>query len=157
DEVRALRVVQYSSDIIKRIQAVLANYAKNSQERDRTFPERLGHFLRTNQPALSEKEILSHMADLEDRRQRLINLGFIDAEQGLSDVTEDDVNKGKEALTTYVGDVREKLKVFDEMAVRVGMLIDIVNERFKYKRLSIDREHGFHLIGRANSTMNLAN
>lgn len=34
-----LRVVQYSVDLIRRIQIILADYAKHSQESDRTFPE----------------------------------------------------------------------------------------------------------------------
>ena len=43
------RVKQYSDDIVKRIQSVLADYAKHSQESDRTFPERLVRFARNRQ------------------------------------------------------------------------------------------------------------
>lgn len=152
---RPLRVVQYSSDLVQRIQSVLASYAKNSQESDRTFPERLVHFLRSHEKTLTEREILSQMSELEQSRQRLINLGFLDTESGLSDLTEEDVNRAREALTIYVGDVRQKLKVFDDMALRVGMLTDIINDRFRYKTLKIDRERGFHLLSRAKSTLGL--
>jgi ABC-type transport system involved in cytochrome c biogenesis ATPase subunit len=154
-EPEVLRVVQYSAELIRRIQVVLANYAKHSQESDRTFPERLVLFLRSQNQALTERAILEQMKVLEESRQRLINLGFLDTEQGLRDLTEDDVNKAREALTIYVGDVRQKLKVFDELAVRVGMLTDVINERFKYKKLSIDREHGFHIRSSAGDTMEL--
>lgn len=160
DEDRAkappLRVVQYSTDLTKRLQAVLADYAKHSQERDRTFPERLVQFLRTHQAALTNREILDQMSALEESRQRLIDLGFLDTERGLSGLTEDDVNRAREALTIYVGDIREKLKVFDDMKLRVGMLTDTVNARYRYKSLKIDRKGGFRLVSDADAPMDLA-
>lgn len=144
-DARSLRVVQYSRDLTRRIHSVLASYAKHSQESDRTFPERLVHFLRNHEPALTEREILAEMGDLEESRQRLINLGFLDTETGLTDLTEEDVRRAREALTIYVKDVREKFRVFADMSKRVGMLTDIINDRFRYKVLTIDREQGFKL------------
>ena len=43
-------------------------------------------------------------------------------------------------------DVQEKLKVFDDIAHRIGSLMDIVNDRFKYKHLRIDRMRGFRVL-----------
>lgn len=65
---------------------------------------------------------------------------------GLTDLAEEDVRRAREALTIYVDDVQEKLKVFDDIAGRIGILMDIVNDRFKYKRLSLDRERGFRVV-----------
>lgn len=127
------------------MKAALADYAKHSQESDRTFPERLVRFVRENQTALQAREIIQRMEELEVKRQRLVSLGFLDSEIGLRDLTEEDVRRAPEALTIYVGDVQEKLEVFDDLAQRVGKLMDIVNERFKYKRLTIHREHGFQV------------
>ena len=110
------------------------------------FPERLVRFARDGRSALEAHEILSQMAELESKRQRLISLGLLDTETGLRGLTEEDVTREQEALTIYVGDVQEKLNVFDDMAHRIGILMDIINDRFKYKRLGIDRERGFRVI-----------
>jgi len=76
----------------------------------------------------------------------LITLGFLDPETGLRDLTEEDVRKAQEALTIYVGDVHQKLGAFDEMAERVGKLIDIINARFEYKRLKFIANVVFALL-----------
>jgi len=149
------RVKQYSDDIVKRIQGILADYAKHSQESDRTFPERLVRFVREKKHALPEREILAQMADLENKRRRLIKLGLLDSESGLRDLTEEDVQRAAEALTIYVGDVQEKLQVFDDMAHRIGSLVDIINDRFEYKRVSIDRARGFRIINNQNQRIQL--
>jgi predicted ATP-binding protein involved in virulence len=140
------RVQQHSGEVVQRIQSVLANYAKHSQERDRTFPERLVRFVQGKQTALLPGDITSRMGELEKKRKRLISLGLLDSETGLQNLSEDDVRKAPEALTIYLGDVEEKLKVFDEIADRIGSFMDIVNGRFMYKRLRIDRAQGFRVL-----------
>lgn len=140
------RVQQYSADLVHRIRSVLADYAKHSQESDRTFPERLVRFVRERQSPLPPRDILDQMTEIENKRRRLISLGLLDSETGLRDLTEDDIRSVPEALTIYVGDIQEKLKAFDDLADRIGSLMDILNDRFKYKRLMIDRQHGFRVI-----------
>jgi predicted ATP-binding protein involved in virulence len=140
------RVKQYSDDLVQRIRFVLADYAKNSQESDRTFPERLVRFVRDSGTALAERQILDQMTELEKKRQRLISLGLLDSESGLRDLAEDDVRRAPEALTIYVRDVQQKLNVFDDLAERIGSLMDTVNNRFKYKQLKINRQSGFQAI-----------
>jgi predicted ATP-binding protein involved in virulence len=151
------RVNQYSQDIVQRIKSALADYAKHSQESDRTFPERLVRFVRDNGHALPERDILDRMVELESKRQRLISLGFLDSESGLRDLTEEDVRRAHEALTIYVSDVQEKLAVFDDLSQRVGKLIDIVNERFKYKNISLHREQGFRVQTDSGNFIDLEN
>jgi predicted ATP-dependent endonuclease of OLD family len=94
---------------------------------------------------MSEGDIIKTMTELETKRQRLISLGFLDSESGLRGLKEEDVRRTSEALTIYVGDVQEKLKVFDDLARRAGKLTDVVNERFHYKRLKIHRQRGFDI------------
>lgn len=150
-----LRVEQYSLDIVQRIKSALADYAKHSQESDRTFPERLVRFVRDRDNAHEPRKILDQMVKLESKRQRLISLGFLDSESGLRDLTEEDVKRAPEALTIYVGDVQQKLAVFDDLSQRVGKLIDIVNERFRYKSLTLHRDQGFRLRTKAGEPIQL--
>ncbi|WP_081601891.1 AAA family ATPase [Paraburkholderia kururiensis] len=150
-----LRVEQYSADIASRIKSVLADYAKHSQESDRTFPERLVRFVRNRVKPLPERDILKQMSELEVKRQRLIELGFLDSESGLRDISEEDVRRSAEALTIYVGDVKEKLAVFDDLSDRVGRLMDTVNLRFKYKKLTLHREAGFRIRTDSNDPIKL--
>ncbi|EXF92571.1 hypothetical protein HK44_011090 [Pseudomonas fluorescens HK44] len=138
-----LRVHQYSADIVTRIKTALADYAKHSQERDRTFPARLVKFVRDEESSLSEKSILASMSEIELKRQRLVALGFLDSETELRDISEEDVRRSAAALTIYVDDIKQKLNVFDVLSDRVGRLMDIVNARFKYKRLTLNRIEGF--------------
>jgi predicted ATPase len=149
------RVEQYSGDIAQRIRLVLAEYGRHSQERDRTFPERLVRFMRERDRALPEGDLLTRMDELENKRKRLMSLGLLDSERGLRDLTEADMSRAPEALTIYVGDVEEKLKVFDDLAQRIGSLIDIVNNRFRYKRLALDRDRGFRVFSDSEQAIQL--
>jgi predicted ATPase len=149
----APRVKQYSEDLVQRIRSVLTDYAKHSQESDRTFPERLVRFLMEDHTGLAEREILAKMEELENKRRRLISLGLLDSESGLRNLTEESLRRAREALTIYVGDVQEKLQVFDDLAHRIGALMDILNERFKYKRLRIDRQQGFRVFNDADDSL----
>jgi predicted ATP-binding protein involved in virulence len=151
----AARVQEYSRDVVVQIKSALADYAKYSQEKDRTFPERLVRFVPDHLTVLPEKDILAKMQDLEKKRQRLISLGFLDSETGLRDLTEEDVRRAQEALTIYVRDTDEKLRVFDELAERVGKLRDIINERFQYKRLTIERNLGFKVVANSGDVVSL--
>lgn len=151
-----LRVDQYSRDIVLKIKSALADYARHSQESDRTFPERLVRFVRSGQHALPERQILDKMTELESKRQRLISLGFLDSETGLRDLSEDDVQRASAALTIYVQDVERKLAVFDDLAERVGKLTDIVSARFMYKAIAIDRERGISIRTDAGDEIGLA-
>jgi predicted ATP-binding protein involved in virulence len=154
-EIPPPRVEQYSGDIAQRIRSVLAEYGRHSQERDRTFPERLVRFMRERDRALSERDILTRMEELENKRKRLMSLGLLESERGLRDLTEADMSRAPEALTIYVGDVEEKLKVFDDLAQRIGSLIDILNNRFRYKRLTLDRDRGFRVISDSDQPIQL--
>jgi hypothetical protein len=139
-------VERFSLDLVEKIRSVLGDYAKHSQARDRSFPERLVRFVRDGQKAYPERKILEMMTELESKRLRLVSLGLLDQEVGLRNLTEDDVRGAPQALSIYVDDMRQKLTVFDYIAQRIGSLMDIINSRFQYKRLSIDRRRGFRVI-----------
>jgi predicted ATPase len=139
------KVEQNSSDLKERINVALADYAKHSQDRDRTFPERLVRSMREGRPPLEAPQLLNRMRTLEQKRQRLVSLGILDSEVGLSDLTEEDVLRASDALTIYVTDVNQKLAAFDDLLRRIGTFRDILNNRLPYKTLIIDRDEGMRL------------
>ena len=150
------RIDQYSADIVQRIKNVRSDYAKVSQERDSTFPERLVHFMRAHNEPFQEADVVAKLADLDRKRQNLIALGFLDKEKVVGSFKEEDVKLAREALTIYVGDVETKLSAFDEMASRTGKLMQIIKRRFQYKKLRISREQGFVVESDAGDRVRLA-
>lgn len=148
-----LRVKQYSKDISSRIEVALADYAKYSQELDRTFPERLVNFLRDGNSPLESKTIISEINHLGTLRKRLINLGLLDSENILNGISEKDVERCAEALTIYINDMKSKLSVFDKIASQLGSLMDIIEHRFKYKQFSLHRTDGFRFTSITGSTI----
>lgn len=138
-----LRVTHFSSEIALRIQTQLGTYAKNSQQLDSTFPARLINFIKDNKEPLRSEQILERLSVLETKRSTLTQIGFLDKEGGLTNLTVEDVLKAREALHIYVQDVEAKLGVFDDLEQRVSLFVEIVNRRFQHKQLSISRERGF--------------
>lgn len=147
------RVEENSADLVQRIQAVLAEYAKHAQDRDRTFPERLVRFAASEE--VDERVLIERMAQLETKRKRLVTLGILDSEAGLGELTEQEVRRAREALTIYVSDVDEKLRVFDDLEQRIGTFRDILNQRLPYKKLVIDREQGVQVISQTGQNIRL--
>jgi energy-coupling factor transporter ATP-binding protein EcfA2 len=136
-------VERYSQDIVTRFGSLLAQYAGRASELDRTFPERL--LLETEKYEPIPKEGLKTRFDaIERQRANLIELGFLDREQGgLRGIPDSLYETQHKVLSVYVSDMEEKLRTFTEMATKVGLLTQIVNERFKHKTLRINRERGF--------------
>jgi predicted ATP-dependent endonuclease of OLD family len=149
------RIEQYSFDLVQRIKNVRSDYAKVTQERDSTFPERLVQFLRKNETALEEGDVVAKLEELDRTRRRLIALGFLDSERVLGSFKEEDARLAREALTIYVDDVQAKLSAFDEMADRAGKLMQIIKRRFQYKELKISREQGFIVASQAGGKVRL--
>lgn len=72
---------------------------------------------------------------------------------GIIDKQDDEViNKSLETLNNpsalsildlYITDNKQKLDVFRDTAQKLNLLLQIINKRFKHKRLFIDKETGF--------------
>jgi predicted ATP-binding protein involved in virulence len=137
-------VEQYSTEIVSRFRAILAKYAAISSELDRTFPERL--LLAGQQTDIVDKKALQdRFAELQLKRARLIDFGFLDDKEGsgLSNIPESLYETRGDVLSVYMRDTQEKLNTFEDMAASVGLFTKIINERFTYKRLKINRDKGF--------------
>ncbi|AKB86184.1 AAA family ATPase [Methanococcoides methylutens] len=135
-------VISYSEELANLMQKKLAEYATLSQSLDRTFPTRM--LKNGEHPETSIEDLKTELKELEQKRKCLIDAGFIDTEEGI-DVDElKDINeKNKNFLQLYIEDVEQKLSVFDEITRRIDLLIRIINCRFLYKKLSVNKKDGF--------------
>jgi ABC-type lipoprotein export system ATPase subunit len=141
-------VATHASDLAKAIQGKLAEYAALSQSLDRTFPVRLveqmqtGPFHSNQTPQVAV--LRQKLTELEEKRKRLQAAGLLDKQEGLGfQVPEEIQESTQRMLPVYVEDVGKKLSVFDGIAAKIDLLKKIVNSRFTFKKMSIDKERGF--------------
>jgi hypothetical protein len=141
-----LSVAIHANDLAKAIQGKLAEYATLSQSLDRTFPGRLVEHMQsaTVYPTDSIAQLREKLNKLEEKRNRLQDAGLLDKQEDLRfQVPEELQEPTQRVLPVYVTDVEKKLGVFDDIAAKIDLLKDIVNSRFSYKKISIDKEKGF--------------
>ncbi|MCI0486403.1 MAG: AAA family ATPase [Blastocatellia bacterium] len=135
-------VVEYSAELAKVIQSKLREYASLSQSLDRTFPARL--VKEEVPPDLTAEDLRSQLSALEERRNELTDAGLLDKEGSgdfqIPETIDDDRTKG--VLSVYIKDVQKKLSVFDEMAAKIDLFKRVINERFKYKEMTISKDSG---------------
>ena len=138
-------VAENARDLARRTGEVMARYAAVSQSLDRSFPQRL---IQTNTLApLSLPDLTRRLDDLEKKRRKLQLIGLL---------TEDDNTRfdppglteaQRAVLTLYVFDSEQKLAVYDEIADRVALLLNIINKKFSAKTLRVDRRRGYFVVG----------
>jgi len=136
----ASSVQTYSEELATAIQQKLAEYATLSQSLDRTFPTRLVKVTNVS----SIEQLRSSLRELETKRSQLITAGFLDKDKD-GDFEElqkiDDSNRN--VLSVYIADVKKKLGVFDELTTKIDLLVNIINSRFLFKKMSIGKKEGF--------------
>lgn len=138
-------VSKYSKELVMAIQSVLAESAELSQKLDSSFPRRV---VRQNgSSALSPEQLRQEINQLEVKRNYLESTGLLDGTQeigfGQTGQIDDEMVR---VLSVYVDDTKQKLAVFDELAMRINLLTKMINDRVLFKTLRIDREEGFVFI-----------
>lgn len=142
NEAQAVRdtVMEYSQQLKQRINTTLAEYGRQAQKLDQTFPQRL---LQQGGPPADAKQIEQDLQDIENKQEKYRQLGLIEEElspvQGLDQLESDPVKLA--AMTVYVTDMKAKLDVLDYLAQRVSLLLGQINEKFTDKRLHINAQH----------------
>ncbi|HSW53685.1 MAG TPA: AAA family ATPase [Ignavibacteriaceae bacterium] len=149
-------VLSYSEELVSAIQEKLSEYGSLSQSLDRTFPTRLvkGGFSKPRDP----EQLKNELKELEDRRNQLVTAGLLDKDKEMEfrDLTNID-ETNKIVLSVYIDDVKKKLGVLDDLTRRIDLLINIVNSRFLYKKMSVSKKGGFTFLGRNEKQISAAN
>ena len=136
-------VIKRSRKFTELFRETMANYGRQSQTLDQTFPQRLV----AAKAGGDNEEIQRRMAILEKETDRLRCLGILDEDRDapsrpLAEPTELDDTEAR-VMALYVDDTEQKLKTLADLAERVQSLLDSLNGKYRHKRLRVDRELGF--------------
>ena len=135
-------VIERSQDFRKRLADTMAQYGRQSQTLDQSFPQRLI----SATDSLTEEELQKKMAALDEKTTELIAVGVLDKTQThpfqVEDLKNIDSTEAR-VMTLYVQDTEKKLQALDNLANRTRLLLENVNQKFRYKKIRLDREDGF--------------
>ncbi len=131
----------YSRQMVDRIQESLAKSAEVSQSLDSSFPKRL--LQGTANGNASMEDIRGRYDAQVQKRTRLMEAGLLDREEEFP-LPNKNINAAeRHVLALYVKDVEAKLAIFDDILGKIGLFKEMINRRFQYKQMRIDRKEGF--------------
>jgi predicted ATPase len=135
-------VLNYASQLRDTIRQRLAEFSILSQSLDRTFPQKVIDSSKMYE-MIPPEELVERLSNLDKKRKFLINVGLYDP--SLVSIPLPDVNDPhiQSVLSVYVKTEEEKLVIFDELAGKIDLLVKLINSRFMYKKMIIDKDKGF--------------
>ena len=133
-------VVAYAKDLRQHLDATLAANSRISQELDRSFPKRL---FEADSVEDTDANLRKRYEDQLKLRSRLAAIAILDSSPDLPLPGQSLLDWQLKVLGTYLGDVDEKLATFLPLLIRLELLTKIINEKFLFKRMEIDRVQGF--------------
>lgn len=137
---RISTVNEYANAIWQRIQETQSAYANISQQLDQSFPQRL---ISGSVVPLDTEELKGRINELETQRATLAEIGLMDSTQQFNIGELDRLPEAQRpAMTLFLSDSSQKLATLEGLARRITDFLEIVNKRFKNKRIVISRTHG---------------
>lgn len=145
-------VQEYSRDLKRRLETTLANYAKQSQKLDQSFPQRL---LQAAVGPLSVEQLKVEMQTVETTRDRLKRIGVLDRGDPNQDAYPLDISQldslqqsQLSVMSVYARDTKEKLSVLEALSDRIEILLTVLNRKFTNKTVAISRDSGLAIYGK---------
>lgn len=142
-------VLALADELKQQIQTKIAESAELATKLDQSFPMRLAQ-LDTDHQVESDQVIEERLDSLKEKRNFLRRLGLYQGDQ------EDKLLQGgnagfmKPVMQVYAEDNHQKLAVFDELAQKIDLFQRIVNSRFLYKEIKVDKAFGFSFFSTLN-------
>ncbi len=135
-------VLEYSADLKKRIDQTLAEYGREAQRRDQSYPQRLLAEA-SGGKLLDAKEIRASIAKMQQQQLEYQELGILGEEkQAPSTNTQDEAQQNNHlylsAMTLYIRDTQQKLQIIDQLAQRIQLMLALIQQKFSNKELKID-------------------
>ena len=135
-------VVECSEDFRTRIANTMVEYGRQSQRLDQSFPQRLV----SATEELAVDQLQAEMSTLDRKTAELKSIGILDETPAhpfsVASLASMDRTQTR-VMTLYVRDTEEKLRVLDDLATRARLLLDNVNQKYRHKRIALDRDEGF--------------
>jgi len=117
----------------------LADYAATSQSLDRTFPIRVLQ----HGSVLPPEDLRANLAALDVTRKGLTDAGILDSAGDDVLPSIDQINNELAAvLNVYVRDTQTKLGVLAKIKDRIQLFIELINDRFYPKIVTVDKNNG---------------
>ena len=145
-------VTERREDFRSRLHDTMVLYGRKSQLLDQSFPERLISAF----DQLTPTELQDRMLKLDQRTAALTKIGILDETPthpapgtGLEGIDDTQLR----VMTQYVLDTEKKLSAFDDLARRAGTLLENLNQKYRHKKIRLDREDG--LVAVSDSGQNL--
>lgn len=149
EEIGVAEVIQiYSNEIKESINKKLAEQAAMSQNRDRSFPQRLLSL--SIDDTVSEAQIRAKYMQTEEKIQKLVQAGLIDKQDSIALPQKAFEDTERRVLWLYLEDVNNKLEVFDDLQKKIETLLEVINAKFKTKEFTVNREDGFSIHAKDN-------
>jgi predicted ATP-binding protein involved in virulence len=139
-------VSKHSEEVKDSIRKKIGDYASLTQTLERTFPKRLVDGTSSNR--ITQEKLKEKLKEVEEKRKELISTGLLE-EQATEEPSYfiDRINESNEiALTLYAEDMTQKLKIFDDLAEKIEIFKDIINSRFQYKQMHVNKDKGVFFI-----------
>lgn len=136
----------YSNELVDLLRKNNTAFTSTSIQLDSTFPIRLLKVLKKPKEVEYVSKVIDEINSLNQYRSLLSAVGIIDKQD------DEVINKSLETLNNpsalsildlYITDNKQKLDVFRDTAQKLNLLLQIINKRFKHKRLFIDKDTGF--------------
>lgn len=135
-------VIEYSRDFSKRLGSTMAQYGRQSQALDQSFPQRLMEA----EEELEVPELQARMSKLDEKTDEYKAIGILDKTPThpfpVSSLGRIDSTQAR-VMTLYVQDTEKKLHALDDLATRTRLLLENVNQKYRHKKIQLNREKGF--------------
>lgn len=129
--------------LIREIEQTTKEYTSLTQILERTYPSRLVE--RKNGYELNE--LKQKLREIEDKQKELVSVGLLDEQNITSDSFIEKVDESNnKALSLYVEDMTKKLTIFEDLEKKVDILKEIINSRFLYKKMLINKSKGIYFV-----------
>ena len=143
----------YSKELVENIRLENAIFTSTSIQLDSTFPVRLLKELK-RKPQNDLSKVIARINTLSQYRSLLSSVGIIEHQddevlnRSLETLNDD---SALSILNLYIKDSQAKLDTFKNIALKLNLLLSIINKRFKHKTLYIDKEQGFIIRSKSDN------
>lgn len=142
DHVDQSTVVRFAEDLAQRLRDAMTENSRVSQKLDSSFPRRVLEVTTKGDP-LTDEKIRQRYADQSELREQLAEIAVLDAAPEVPLPARPLETWERSFLWKYLDDTDTKLESFTPLLRRAQLFRDIVNSRFLFKKMRIDRSHGF--------------